>query len=442
MERTRVAFVVALAAAFAVQAHPLDRAWIRGTTDKDPVSYRVGEKMVFTLALQDFEGDAIPDGFDLSWKRSGDDGRCEEGKVPLTAEPFVRETSIDRPGFVRLEAYVTRRSDGRRFTYQDGYVFFDGGAGAEIDRLVGRPEPADFDEFWKRQFARLDLVPVEGERKKLGEDDAGYGIYAVQVRCAGLRPVTGFLTMPPDAGDRKYPCRLETRGYDASIAAQDVPDRRYRDGEIVLSINAHGMPLKAFGATLADMKAFRWQARSHDCSYAFDVAQNEDPETSYFNGMVLRVKRALQYLKTLPGWNGRDLFAAGGSQGGLQTIWAAACGEGVTKTESRITWCCDIYTNGRLRKNPALSLSGDGWYVPWAEGLDYYDAVNFAKRIPVTCETTVARAGLGDYTCPPAGIAKMWNAIPGPKKIVWVQGSRHGYVPPSYEGRDFVRQSP
>ena len=61
--------------------------------------------------------------------------------------------------------------------------------------------------------------------------------------------------------------------------------------------------------------------------------------------MVLRVKRALQYLKTVKGWNGRDLIASGGSQGGLQTIWAAACGEGVTRAESGITWCCDMIRN-------------------------------------------------------------------------------------------------
>jgi hypothetical protein len=32
----------------------------------------------------------------------------------------------------------------------------------------------------------------------------------------------------------------------------------------------------------------------------------------------------------------------------------------------------------------------------------------------------------------------MWNNARCPKKIVWVQGSQHGYVPPSYKGRDFT----
>ena len=79
-----------------------------------------------------------------------------------------------------------------------------------------------------------------------------------------------------------------------------------------MNINAHGLKLVEFGATEADTKALRWEVRSNGKTYAFDPEQNKDPEVAYFNGMVLRVKRALQYLKTLKGWNGKDLYASGG----------------------------------------------------------------------------------------------------------------------------------
>ena len=47
----------------------LDFAWMKGVTDKDPVSYKVGEKMVFTLTAEDVAG-AIPAGaFFLQWQR-------------------------------------------------------------------------------------------------------------------------------------------------------------------------------------------------------------------------------------------------------------------------------------------------------------------------------------------------------------------------------------
>jgi cephalosporin-C deacetylase-like acetyl esterase len=91
-------------------------------------------------------------------------------------------------------------------------------------------------------------------------------------------------------------------------------------------------------------------------------------------------------------------------------------------------------------KRLARKAASDGWYIPWTPSMGYYDAVNFAKRIPASCRTVIPRAGLGDYCCPPTGLMKLWNNIPGNnKKITWVQGSKHGYVPPAYPGRDFTR---
>ena len=51
---------VAAAAAGAVFGGALDFAWMKGVTDKDPVSYQVGETMTFTLSLEDLDG-SLPD---------------------------------------------------------------------------------------------------------------------------------------------------------------------------------------------------------------------------------------------------------------------------------------------------------------------------------------------------------------------------------------------
>ena len=453
------AFAAAAAlAVFRLYAGVLDNAWIKGTTDKDPLSYRPGEEMVFTLEPVGMEGELPAGEYFLSWTRSDDYGTFESGETPFTGKPFVYKTSLDKPGFVRLEAYVVDKDrrrivkkftgdattpEGRKamneFERTKKNVFFDGGAGADVGSLLLSPdaEPKDFDAFWARQFARLDRVPTREERVEIPCGNTKVRLFAVRIDCAGLRPVTGYLSVPKAVDDgATFPCRLETHGYSADACVHAAPTWAW-DGHIMLNINAHGLKLAEFGATDADTKALRWEVRSNGHEYAFDPEQNKDPETAYFNGMVLRVKRALQYLKTLKGWNGKDLVASGGSQGGLQTIWAAACGEGVTRADSDITWCCDVTMNdARL----ARKASTCGWYMKFADGLSYYDAVVWAKRIPATCRTNITRAGLGDYTCPPMGLAKLYNAIPGNKSIVWVQGSEHGYVPPEYDGRDFRKQ--
>ena len=433
----------------------LDKAWLRGTTDKDPLTYAPGEEMVFTIAPMDLDGEVPPGAYFLDWKRSDDYGLVEQGKAPLTGEPFVYKTKLDKAGFVRLQVYVVDKDGVRyakKYTGDDSTpegmkakkeyeqkkrpVFFDGGAGVNIDTLKTHEEPKDFDAFWAKQYARLDLVPLKDERIEIPSPGPNARLYAVRVDCAGLRPVTGYLSVPRGVDEGKtYPCRLETHGYSGDGCVHAAP-KRVRDNEIVLNINAHGLKLVEFGATDADTKALRWEIRSNGNSYAFDAKQNADPEVAYFNGMVLRVKRALQYLKTVKGWDGKGLIASGASQGGLQTIWAAACGEGVTRAESCVTWCCDMFSDDARRER---RISGDGWYIPWTDSMGYYDAANFAKRIPRSCHTYITRAGLGDYICPPMGLAKLWNNIPGNKKIMWVQGRQHGNEPPYYKGRDFVR---
>ena len=447
-----------LAALSAASAGPLDKAWLRGTTDKNPIALGVGEPVTFTVTPMNLDGAPAEGEYTLWWKRSGDDGKTEEGTVPFTGEPFVYTTSLDCPGFVRLQAFVrvaatgknyqkqytgdTTTPEGRKamneFEKKNRSVFFDGGAGAEIDSLESHPEPSDFDAFWASQAERLARVPIKADRVETDCPNPRVRRWAVRIDCAGLRPVTGYLSIPKEAENgKKFPCKLETHGYSGDAFLPNKPGGA-PDNMIVLNINAHGLKLPEFGATEADRKALRWEARSHDRTYAFDPKQNEDPEIAYFNGMVLRVKRALQYLKTLPEWDGKELQASGGSQGGLQTIWAAGCGEGVTLASSSITWCCDMFMNdARLAKK----VAADGWYIQWTDAMGYYDPVNFARRIPDTCKVVIPRAGLGDYCCPPMGLAKLWNNISVPRKqITWVQGSQHGYVPPAYEGRDFVRE--
>lgn len=408
-------------------------AYLQGTTDKPFLSYRSGEEMVFTLTPVGMENMLTNGPCLLSWTRAGDDGVKDGGTIPFARLPFVYRTRINKPGFVFLGAHFVTTNG--TFYFSKGVPvppFFAGGAAADVEKLEPVAEPADFDAFWRRQRERLEKVPVFERRKAIGET-ANARIYAVEVDCAGPRPVTGYLTVPRrcEKGE-KVAAKLQMLGYSSSL--QKCPadgDSRY----VVLTVNAHGMKLPAFGGDEATHKYFEFEIRSNGKSYAFDKEQNRDPETSYFNGMALRVMRALQYLKTLPEWNGKDLWASGGSQGGLQTIWAAGCGEGVTEARCNVIWCCDFAgeTVGRHK---------GGWRVPWSEGLGYYDPVYFGRRIPRTCHVDVFRAGMGDYISPPCGIMMLWNAMKCPGHILFDQGGTHGYVPPAYPGRDvsFTRQ--
>ena len=292
------------------------------------------------------------------------------------------------------------------------------GTAVDPEALTDCGEPKDFDEFWTRQKKRLAAVPF---REKVGlkklKTVNGVDIYAVSIPCAGPRPVTGYLSIPANARAKSLPAVISFHGYGTSIHRAPTWGDRSR---LHFNINAHGQEL---GRDAAYYKRFFDGISSNGYSYAFDPEQNSNPETAFFNGMVLRVLRAMEYLKSRPEWNGKDLVAEGGSQGGLQTMWAAALDPDVTVARPGITWCCDLA--GTQKKH---RLSG-GWRIKYVPALDYYDPVFMAKRI-INARVEITRAGLGDYTCPPSGLAISYNNIASPNKsIKWVQGRDHGFVP-------------
>lgn len=396
-----------------------------GTTDRNPLTYAPGEPMTFTIRAELGDQKLPEQDYFIHWTRTGDDGKIQRGSSRLSDGPVTIKTSLERPGFVRVRAVLADHSGQtvqrkeRRWGHEYSRdITFEGGAGAAVDKISQAvPEPEDFDAFWQKQKTRLAQVPLKFEMKQFDSRN-GNDRYTVTVDCAGPRPVTGYLTIPQGAGERSLPARVTFLGYGVSRQwpHDGVPN------EIQFTINAHGFEL---GHDDAFYRNFAESIKSNGKDYAFDPVQNADPEQAYFNQMVLRVLRAVEFVKSLPQWNRKDLIAFGNSQGGLQAIWAAALDPDVSRCESGVTWCCNMAGPEKDKR-----LHG-GWYIKWVPALGYYDAVNHAKRIknPVI----ITRAGLGDYTCPPSGLAVLFRNLGGPGKIIWVQGSDHGYAPPGAE---------
>ena len=100
---------VALAAWTAAAGQEESSAWdavqLKARTDHDnPVSYAIGEPIVFSFETTDVPPELDPALFAISWKRTGDDGRTETGRLPFVpGETGSVTTSLDRPGFVRLD---------------------------------------------------------------------------------------------------------------------------------------------------------------------------------------------------------------------------------------------------------------------------------------------------------------------------------------------------
>ena len=440
----KMLFMLALAAAAVAFGSELKDIKLKAKTDKEnPIDYKVGETIRFDFFLDGVkelpEEAAAKAPLKVKWTRTGDDGRTEKGLNEISLDKgFTVETKLDVPGIVRMEAQLVG-SDNKPFDsvkrsqWEKG-ILFSGGAGAETEKMqLTTKEPADFDAFWKEAKAKLAKVPLKAKLKDVTPDKlkGKYKVCAIEIDCFGPRPATGWLTMPVGAKPGSLPAKANFDGYNGNnFKLPKVPENGA--GNVIrLHINAHGYEMvghdeqyyKDYGNKVNGIVP---GAEKQRANYALEPSDYDNPKDTYFYYMAMRVMRAFDYLKSLPEWDGKNLIAEGGSQGGLQTMWAAGLVDGLSEARPSITWGCDIGCpfNG---KGPFPSR---GWGIPSVENAAYFDSVLHAKRVPASCKVEITRLGMGDYTCPPRGVLLSYYNMKCPVKANLVQGSTHGYVPP------------
>jgi cephalosporin-C deacetylase-like acetyl esterase len=134
----------------------------------------------------------------------------------------------------------------------------------------------------------------------------------------------------------------------------------------------------------------------------------------YFRLMYLRLVRALDYLVTLPQWDGKRVAIYGESQGGAQTAFLAGIDPRVTAAVLRVPAFVDV----------AGPLDGRRGSWPQTYG---YKAKELEDSIPYydgACLLSLAKAklffeaGLVDYTCPPGCVAAGFNNAPSKDKTI------------------------
>ncbi|MDO4575830.1 MAG: acetylxylan esterase [Planctomycetia bacterium] len=378
-----------------------------GETDKNPLEYKPGEEMVFTVQLLE-DGKPVS-GKTLKWTRRGDDGQTVSGEA-VSDEPLVVKTSMETPGFVHLNVTGFDAEKKPLKNGEKNAPSFDGGAGVRLSEIQGWPEPADFDAYWNGQKAKLAEVPMTVEKVEVDCGNPNVRCWDVKVACWGGAPVSGYLCIPKDAAAKSLPASVSYHGYGFSGA-----NKRPSGNSITFDINAHGF------LNGQPKEYYDNLSKTTLKGYAFHKQENEKPETAYFNGMFLRVIRSLQFVKSLPEWNGKDLSVSGGSQGGLQCLAAAGLDTDVTACHAVVPWCCDL--SGKAKQNRL-----GGWFPEWTDALGYFDAANHAKRIRGKTTITV---GLGDYVCPPSSEIVLFNNLKCEVNLTFFQGKTHGYNMPN-----------
>ncbi len=390
-------------------------------TDKPDAIYKKGETITFTLELLK-DGKPAP-GVKLKYRLSqnGDWGKMTE---TTSGQPIVATVKLDKPGWASIEAVAVGKDGKNMKNPRNPKQDLRGEIGAMVDPLEiteSAPEPADFDAFWQAQRELLNNVPVEAERKEIAipanlKDKVV--CYDVKVKCAGPMPVSGYLCMPKNAKKGTLPAVVSYHGAGVRSSYKQLwPGTRY----IAFDVNAHGIENGQPDQFYADLNKGALKDYRH--------RNKTNRDTFYFKDMYLRVMRALDYVKTLPEWDGKTLIVRGGSQGGGQSIVAAALDPQVVFCFAAVPALGDHA--GRLAGHrpgwPQLAnrAKPNAVDLKAIETGKYYDNVYFAKR--VRCEAFFT-TGFVDFVCPPTSVYAAYNNLPGKarKQIQTTPAGGHG----------------
>ena len=304
------------------------------------------------------------------------------------ANPFSLAVGMRKPGFAFVEATLEgTKTSGRA------------NLGFEIERISAvRPEPADFDAWWAVQFAEQDRLKDAVTLKPVSDPawDGRFDYFQLQIRTiAAEGRTTGFLGIPKKA-QKKLPCFVIVQCAGCGYCA---PEANFiREDMMTLTLNVHPWDTTAEG-----YRDFFKRDGKENGAYMYRGCDAR--EKSYFRNAVLGCKTAVDYVIGRSDCSG-ELFYFGASQGGgMGLALGGIFGERFTAMCIQVPALCDLFGSEAGRR--------DGWpgvgVRTKSREMDYYDAVNWARRIRSPLHF---RVGMMDRTCPPSGPMAAYNAVP------------------------------
>ena len=335
-----------------------------------------------------------------------------EGKVVETKDfkttggmvPFTYTAA--KPGWVYFGVEVLG-DDGTVLAGKEVYryphkksIVLEMGAVINPDEIVaGAKRPADFEAFWAARRAELDKIPIKAELTPLRYRNTKIKLYKVTIPTVGEYPVTGYLAIPSNAKPKSCRAFVEWSSWSASDASRNSAIKHALSGDIGFTTTWHGRPVNM---------GKKWYNYKTTIKINGGMVGINDRDTWCFGFMYYRVMRALDYVKTLPEWDGKNLISSGGSLGGAQSTAAAALDKDVTMAVIMNPCFCEFdgAASGRTGSIPRYS----GAKSPEAlKAQSYYDCVNFAPMIK--CPVFISTGGT-DELCPPSNVFSVFNALP------------------------------
>jgi len=265
--------------------------------------------------------------------------------------------------------------------------------------------PDDFVSFWKEAKAEAAECPMLVEKEFVPEFSSNeVDCYLVKIQTYQKgQQVYGYLTIPKKEG--KFPVVFAPPG--AGIKPMDPMKHIFyaESGVIRFDMEIHGIRPNL------DRKTYDEISRSFgngDNGYLVNGLDNLD--NYYMKKVYMSCVRALDFLTTLPEWDGKNLIAQGGSQGGALALITTGLDDRITACAANHPALSDMagYLGNRAGGYPHLNRFNHMLTPEKVKVLQYYDVVNFAKLIDVPVFMTW---GYNDNVCPPTTSYIVYNTL-------------------------------
>ena len=317
--------------------------------------------------------------------------------------------TMKTPGFYRVRVWAI--VDGRKY---EGLAT----AGFEPEKIQPTvKDPSDFDTFWSNAITEARKISLDPMITLMPERcTSDVNVYHISFQNNALMSrIYGILAIPKKEG--KYPAILKVPG--AGIRPYTGDTRLAALGFITLEIGIHGIPVNLDPQVYNNLNG--------GALANYNNIRLNDRDNFYYKRVYVGCVRAIDFIFTLPEFNGTDVAVTGGSQGGALTIVTAGLDKRVKYMAAMYPALCDNtgYLNGRAGGWPHYFRNTQP-KPGEVETLGYYDVVNFARRVTIPGFYTW---GYNDMTCPPTSMYSAYNVITAPKELQIFQETGHWTFP-------------
>lgn len=326
----------------------------------------------------------------------------------------LKAGTLKKPGFLRCQAYIKYNGKEYRGITTVGF------SPEKIAPTAKLPE--DFLSFWNDAKAQAAKIPMDTRMTLMPERcTETVNVYHVSLQSYewGTR-LYGILCTPKAPG--KYPAILKVPG--AGIRPYYGDAERAARGIITFEIGIHGIPV--------NMPAEVYNNLNQGALRNYPAFNLDDKDRYYYKRVYIGCVRAIDFIYSLPEFDGSNLITLGGSQGGALSIVTAGLDSRVKGLVAFYPALCDLtgYLHGRAGGWPHMFRDGANNLPQKIATSQYYDVVNFARQVKVPGFYTF---GYNDMVCPPTTTFSAYNSVTAPKQLVIAENTAHYTYPEQWD---------